>query len=62
MQERAFATFMMFVLLAVMFILVLANGRMVANLQKEMKLIEQQQLQRLNVQSPRDPTKPRQLN
>jgi hypothetical protein len=46
--ERGSATLVMIALLAIMLILILANSRTLFNLQRELKLIERQQIERLN--------------
>ena len=46
--ERGSATLVMISLLAIMIILILANSRTLFNLQRELKLIERQQIERLN--------------
>lgn len=46
--ERGSATLVMIALLAIMLILILANSRILFNLQRELKLIERQQIERLN--------------
>ena len=47
-RKRGSATIIMLALLAILLILVLANGRIVLNLQKELKLIERKQAERTN--------------
>ena len=46
--ERGSATLVMIALLAIMLILILANSRTLFGLQRELKLIERQQIERLN--------------
>ena len=46
--EHGSATIMMIALLAIMFILISANTRTLLGMQKELKLIERKQIQRLN--------------
>ena len=46
--ERGSATLVMIALLAIMLILILANSRTLFNLQRELKLIERQQIERVN--------------
>ena len=46
--ECGSATLVMITLLAIMFILILANSHILFNLQRELKLIERQQIERSN--------------
>jgi hypothetical protein len=46
--ERGSATIVMIALLAIMLILILANSRILFNLQRELKLIERHQIERVN--------------
>ena len=47
-RERGSAVVVLLVLLTIMLILVAANGKTLLNLQKEMKLLERQQVHHLN--------------
>ena len=50
-REDGMATVLFIALLAIMLILVTAESRALIHLHREVKLLEQQQLKRLNVQS-----------
>ena len=47
-SERGSATIVMIALLAIMLILILANSRTLFGLQRELKLIERHQIERVN--------------